>query len=44
MASLIRWLSGGYKKEMDEVEFLTHIRDIIVRLAANINETNPEIH
>ena len=43
LASLVRWLSGGYDHEMDEIEFLTHIRDIVLKLADNIVQTDPQI-
>lgn len=32
LQSLVRWLSGGYKKEMDADEYLAKIREVISKL------------
>ena len=36
LTSLLRWLSGGYDREMDAQEFLTRVRWIVLGLADNI--------
>lgn len=37
LTSIVRWLSDGYDHEMDAQEFLSKIKNIILRLASNMN-------
>lgn len=39
LTSLVRWLSGGYDKEMNSEEFLDKIQTIILKIAFNIQST-----
>lgn len=39
LASLIRWLSGGYDQEMDSKEFMSKLEEIMIRLAVGIQDT-----
>lgn len=34
LQSLVRWLSGGYKKEMDADEYLSKLREVVLKLGA----------
>ena len=37
-AGLIRWLSGGYRKDMDAGEFVTKVRSTIIGVARHLEE------
>ncbi len=36
--SLVRWLSGGYRKRMDAYEYTSKIKDVILKMALAVEK------
>ncbi len=38
VTSLVRWLSGGYGRELDAAEFLKNVKNIVLKVAESLQE------
>lgn len=43
LQSLVRWLSGGYEKEMDADQYVAKLHDVIVRISQILPQEGKEI-
>lgn len=42
VTSLVRWLSGGYGRELDAAEFLDNVKNIVLKVAESLQEEEEE--